>query len=271
MWTEPAVFVVSTGRTGTHFLAECLPKALDGVYARHEPAPDLLELGRSFRSGRLSARRATRELARSRAAEFEAARRAGCDVYLESNLHLSMLIPLLRDVFPQRRVVRIVRDGRDYVRSAFSKRTRARDGGTTFFMAEDDARTRLSPSDLPGDPWLEHWHDFDRFERVVWHWAALDRLALDAVEADPLALTLRYEDLFDPDRGPDRLRHVVDFLGLAPRLRVDDDALAEMLRGRADATQRFELPHWSEWPDGLRERFDAIAGAHMVRCGYAGG
>ncbi|MDJ0848134.1 MAG: hypothetical protein QNK04_07145 [Myxococcota bacterium] len=262
-------FIVSSGRTGTHFLAGLLPHALGDVHACHEPYPDLLELGRAFQAGRVSLGKAARLIGEQRR---DLLRRlpGGC-AYVEANLHLSSLVPALRRARPRAPIVRVVRDGRDYVRSAFSKTTRGRGGGTALFMTPEDHRDRLSATDLPGDAYAERWASLDRFERLAWHWSRLDALAADALAGDPLATTIRYEDLFDAGRGPETVRRLIGFLGLEPRLRVSDAELAELLLEKADATESYDLPHWTEWPDELTEKFHAVAGAHLSRCGYAGG
>ena len=262
-------FIVSSGRTGTHFLAALLPRVLEDVHACHEPYPDLLELGRAFRSGAVSLEQASARIGEGRRELLRGLPR-GC-AYVEANLHLSSLVPALRRARPRAPIVRVVRDGRDYVRSAFSKTTRSRDGGTALFMTPEDHRERLSALDLPGDPFHERWPELDRFERLAWHWSRLDALAADALAGDPLATTIRYEDLFDAERGPETLGRLIAFLGLAPRLRVRADELREQMREKADATGSYELPHWTRWPDELTRKFHAVAGEHLSRCGYAGG
>lgn len=58
-WDDVRVaFIVSTGRTATHFLAHLLDEALDNTLAVHEPGPQVYDLGVRLIRGELSLREA---------------------------------------------------------------------------------------------------------------------------------------------------------------------------------------------------------------------
>lgn len=70
--------------------------------------------------------------------------------YIESNNRFFSLIPVLWKLFPESKIVHIVRDGRDYVRSIMN-----RDHYTykdKIFYKKD---LRLKATDFPNDPYCE--------------------------------------------------------------------------------------------------------------------
>jgi hypothetical protein len=101
---------------------------------------------------------------------------------------------------------------------------------------------------------------FDQFQRICWHWAEINRVALAELAALPPERTLfaRLEDL---TASPSRVRELYDFLGLG--FRASDFAA-------------FARPHNVNKPeDRLLDarqtaQFNAIAEETMARLGYAG-
>jgi len=264
-------FIVSTGRTGTEFLANLLGQAFDRVDARHEPSPDLFDLAVAYARGELSSDRAESVLRRNRTAICRQVHRNRCDVYVESNNNLAYLIPVLRGCFPKYKLVHVVRDGRDVVRSWYSKTVRppGGDGREVLFLSEQDHRRRLQAIDLQDDPYRDRWAAMTRFERLCWLWAKKDSIIQDAIAGDERAMSIHFEDIFDSTRGYPGLWKIIDFLGLRARMRVSRDELAERMTMRMNRTGHHRLPHWREWSPEQMRQFVAIAGDHMVRCGYA--
>ncbi len=198
--------VVSTGRTGTKFF-ETLFADHPEVVCRHEPSPDLFDVGMA--KYRLAESDTRADIVRHRHQPVVEARAAG-RLYLESNPFLSLLIADLAEVFPRARFLWVVRDPATYVGSAYSKSPDR--SGVMRFYADDDHRPRLRATDLVGDPHADAWTGFDRFERICWYWNACNGLIDDQLsELDPCrSLTVRFEDLFG-SAGEDTLTRVADF------------------------------------------------------------
>jgi len=191
-----------------------------------------------------------------------------CDVYVEANLHLSYIIPLLIEVFPGCKIIRIVRDGRVFVRSAYSKKRKTADGKYYSFMGSNDPRKRLEPKDLSDEQYCDRWDSMSRFERICWHWVTLDSLILQSIEGYAHAMSLKYEELFNPDNGFSILNQLLDFINMKNRIHLSDEELRCLLTRKKDSTTEYILPHWRDWPDELTRQFDGIAGNYMKRCGY---
>jgi hypothetical protein len=213
----------------------------------------------------------------------------------DSSNKLSWLVPDLAALFPEGRFVHLVRDGRKVASSYFHKlgaenyddRSSAilqdwYDGLTPSALRSASAATGASPASadarggggaLPppekpywwpvprrDDPAAMAFRRFDQFQRICWHWAEVNRVALDALAALPPHRTLfvRLEDL---TKSPALLREMYDFLGLPFR---ETDFAA------------FARPHNVNRPeDRLLDarqtaQFETVAGAMMDRLGYAG-
>ena len=162
-----AVFVVSTGRTGTQFLARTFGEW--GARSHHEPGPWWLRhLSNAHASGAVGEDRAVRLLHRVR----DEALAVDQPWFEASCLDHGLVGPLLV-AFPDAEVVQVVRDPAGYVRSAQDWGA-YRFGGRPLNVLP---YRRLAPPQF--DRWnvraRVHWAGRDQFERLCWAWAAMNR------------------------------------------------------------------------------------------------
>lgn len=237
-----ALFICSTGRTGTDFFTHLVNEAVDNAWSLHEPWP-------AFRK-RASAlvRRAPNAFERVyfRWPRLWRHRRSGCTWYVETNYHLFAAIPLIRQAFPQARVVHIVRDGRAVVRSWLDR---------WRYITND----HIVPSDFADDPARYDWPHWNPLQKLAWYWKTVQQVAL---RGGP-DLVLRFEDIF-----ADGAQGVFRVLELMPEVRYDPAAVrAALARPVNENPVRF-FPDYREWPSSWREQFWAIAGAEMAKWGY---
>lgn len=190
----------------------------------------------------------------------------------DSSNKLSWLIPELAASFPRARFVHLVRDGRKVASSYFHKLGDEcyDDRSTAILQAHYDA-----PASQPAPPpekkywWplprreakdAERFRAFNQFERICWHWAEVNRLALAELSKLPGERTMfvRLEEL---RASPLEVRALYEFLGLP---------------WRDEAYGVFARPHNVNRPEDRlldsvqRGQFDAIAGDMLARLGYAG-
>jgi hypothetical protein len=163
-----------------------------------------------------------------------------------------------------------VRDGRKVASSYFHKLGAENydDRSNAILQRWHDGAGPVPPPEKPywwpvprrGDPMAGAFRGFDQFQRICWHWAEINRVALEELAALPQDRTLfiRLEDL---TASPALVRELYAFLGLPFR---DGDFAV------------FARPHNVNRPeDRLLDprqaaQFDALAGAMMARLGYAG-
>jgi hypothetical protein len=249
-----------------------LHKALataDGVEMHHEYMVHIVQkLGVSRYMGLIDSAEAARALAETHAAAVHYATTAH---WGDSSNKLSWLIPELAALLPEAKFVHLVRDGRKVAGSYFRKLADEcyDDRSTAILQAffDDPARNPAPPPEkkywwpLPrkDDLCAERFRGFSRFERIVWHWAEINRVISESLTALPAARSrvVRLEDL---QNSVHEVRTLFEFLNLPYR-----DGHARL----------FARPHNVNHPEdrlldaGQRAQFEAIASATMARLGYA--
>lgn len=247
-----AVFVVSTGRTGTQFLA----RTVEGWGARshHEPGPWWLRhLSNAHASGAVSRERAVRLLHRVR----DEALAVDQPWFEASCLDHGLVGPLLA-AFPEATVVQVVRHPVGYVRSAADWGA-YRFGGRPLNLLP---YRRLAPPQ--SQPWdvaeRFRWMGRDQFERLCWAWTAMNRAMRTQGEGSDRFRTVRFEDLTDPDRGPVELGRLVEDLGLE----VAPEALAAAVDRRVNASR----PRAGDWSATQWRTLVALTADEAAHYGY---
>jgi hypothetical protein len=261
-------FIVSSGRSGTAMLHKAL-SAAPGVEMHHEYMVQITQpLAVKRIMGMVGEAECRRVIAETYGA---AARYSEATHWGDSSNKLSWLIPDLAAQFPKARFVHLVRDGRKVSSSYFHKLGAEcyDDRSSAIFQAHvDDPRLPAPPPEkkywwpLPrrGASDAARFRGFSQFERICWHWAALNRVVLEELERLSTArcMFLRLEELTE---SPAAVSGLYDFLNLPYR--------------EADFTV-FARPHNVNRPedklltDEQRASFEAIAGAMQARLGYAG-
>lgn len=161
-----------------------------------------------------------------------------------SNLYIHF-IDAIYMLDPSVKFIFSVRDGKDFVRSAFSRRWHEQN----IFGAVP----------LRDDPSYERWPSLSTLQKNAWIWVSRNRKALKGLENVPhkQKLIVRIEDI----RKEDILYMVQKFAGIPIR----EKGPAE--KG-VNANPSFELPPKEEWTRKMNEEFEEIAGEMMRFFGY---
>ncbi len=188
----------------------------------------------------------------------------------DSSNKLSWLVPDLAAMFPDARFVHLVRDGRKVASSYFHKLGNETydDRSSAALQAWYDGSGSMPPPEKPywwpvprrGDPKAADFRSFDQFERIAWHWAEVNRVAMEglAALAPDRTLFMRLEDL---SQSPAKVLELFDFLGLPYR----ESHVAVFAR-----PHNVNKPEDKLLTDAQRAQFEAIAAPMMARLGYAG-
>lgn len=251
-----ARFIISTGRTGTKFLAKLFNQLSPNIFACHEPTPDFRKLGIDYAIGKISFEKAKKKFKIGRQAILSKLLKDGKYIYIEANCNLFSLIPIIKDIFPDYRIVHIVRDGRDYVRSAMSR---------SLFRADDKLK-RLKASYFPDDPYCKKWDKMTRFEKICWHWVKMDSIIYEATRGDKNCLTLKFEDVFDAQNQYPGMKKLIEFFDLD--MDVDFKYILSLMKKKVNKTEKYLIPDWKNWDPEKRKQFLEIAGNHMKIYGY---
>jgi hypothetical protein len=267
--TAKPFFVVSSGRSGTAMMVKALAAA-PGVAIEHEYMVHLIQPLAVRRYWGLAGAREARAVLS--ACHGTAVRYSDAALWGDSSNKLSWLIPDLAALFPEARFIHLVRDGRKVASSYFHKlAAECYDDRSTRILAAhlaDPVGVEAPPPEKKywwpqprnDDPWADQFSRFDQFQRIVWHWAEVNRVILDAFEGVPNSQrhTVKLEDLRSQ---PSAVARLFAFLGM-PR---EDQHFPIFAR-----------PHNVNRPvDHLltpqqATQFLRIAGPMMERLGYSG-
>jgi hypothetical protein len=253
-------FIMALGRSGTNFLASLLDRD-SGGRVHHEPYaldPRLIVLryagGFDAVLNELLEERFRALLPKTGRAEF----------YGEINSYLRYEVDWLRSRFNPT-LIHLVRDGRDFVRSAYIR--------GVYTPLEPDGP--IVPKD--SDPYAGEWPRMSRFQRLCWYWMHTNEFL-----ASKIGSFVRFEDvlrdygLFSDSilqptgvtiseelwrREIARPRNTSRAFNLRSRL-------VGLLRGRNRVPNLRPLPPWQDWDEDMTGQFRKICGQTMQRFGY---
>jgi len=241
------VWIVSSGRTGTQFLARYFDENFARVIARHEPSPRIRTrlVANAYAQGACSHDRVASLLRRKRR-DIDG---LASDLYIESNPFLWGAIRVLDEVFDSPLVVHVVRDPREQVRSSLNH-------GTSRGLKSIANR------------WLPYWYPSTPeagagwVERASGMWAAVNLFLAEAGAACSNYRLVRYEDLFDESHSG--LRELCGWIGV--EFRGAGSAVEPAQRINTGA--RRVIGGWADWSDAQCAAVHRITGPLMARYGY---
>lgn len=245
-----AIFIVSTGRTGTKFLARYFNANFESIQGSHEPPPRIFRLlSNAHVAGALPSRVLGPLF---HAARRVAYREAAGGIYLESNNFIYGFFDVLAALDPPPLIVHVVRDPRAYARSIIGHGSLQ--GGKfiaskllPFWYAR--VRCEFGPLQTPVGRFAGQWALVNRF---------LDRKGA----AYPYYHRLRFEDLFDESESG--LRELCGILGL-PYPGAQTRLPASR---RVNRSQRRDIGAWPTWPAGWAAELHRICTPLMQSYGY---
>lgn len=298
MIEKPSIVVTSIGRTGTKFFYALFKEILPDGTVLHEPdvlnivqyegmARRIEELGTQIRESGAYNLLVRKALGRWSLIELSDARVRGTleapgaieavldqrqrfvrsrpgSVYVESNVGYYGLADILKETHRHCRVVYLVRDGRDWVRSNMNWGQMYGKGSLRALVAH----TWPTAPEIPADPDGERWEAMTRFERLCWAWARLNGYALQAVAENWDAQVFKFEEIFKSESGYDALERLIRFATQLPGL----DGFEPRVEGWLDRQihrSKPGFPDWPSWSARHREAFWATCGPLMEELGYA--
>ena len=253
-------FVLALGRSGTKFLSSLLSKDSRGV-VHHEPHDydDKLLLLRHAGTFDQTVDRLLEE----RFAQL-LPRQDGVEFYGEVNSYLRYEVDWLRRKFDPV-LIHLVRDGRDFVRSAYIREV----------YTPRQHEGPILPRD--GDPYAERWVELSRFQKLSWYWAHTNEYLGRRVPGfvrfeDLLADYATFEEKILRPTGVSISRQLWQREVGRPKNTSRRFRMRQMarrwLRGKRQGRPSRPLPPWKQWDDRLTTQFWEICGETMRRLGY---
>lgn len=194
---EELFFVLSTGRSGSESIARTLSQH-PSIHCHHESKPTSIRLSVEHLHGTRSQRRIKEELEHL----FYRLSIYGNGLQGESDHRFSVLLPYLKELLPQARFIWLVRNGRDFVSSAFSRgwfsdeelgyRSGKKSNATSWKWAYYRPQAHLC-----GEMPEAEWKRMTPFERNCWYWWRWNQWIEDGLQGLPKErwTLVRLEDL----------------------------------------------------------------------------
>jgi hypothetical protein len=156
---------------------------------------------------------------------------------------------MLRKCFSNPKIVHIIRDGRDVVRSWLNKGK----------YAPTDQATRLTAEDVDGDSHSDEWNNMNPLEKASWEWTVVNQ----TIENSDPDLTVFFEELFLENN-----ERIFDILNLMDDVEYDKSEVLDQFSRKRNATKNPLIPRGNEWPETWRKQFQKLAGGLMEKYDY---
>lgn len=235
-------FILSMGRSGTQSLSDLLNKT-PGALVVHEPFIEAVPHQEAFHDPR----KAKEYIQNFRKKEsYSRVHKLDIETYGEVNSFLRRHCNALKTAFPKAKLLHLVRDGRDVIRSMYSRET--------MKPRAYDTR-RIYPRE--NDPWRDEWPRMLRFEKLCWYWMVENKYLRECI-----GKTIHFEKII---LEYDYFKKNV----LKPlNLEISRETWEEIINKPKNATVSHKLPHWSKWDKRTKEAFERICGEEMRKSGY---
>ena len=238
-------FILAIGRSGTMFLSQLLNKSPNALVV-HEPVRSDF---RAYKQAFYSEIRAHKYIRKFRKKEiFLRNRKNTIEIYGEVNSVLRRHCNAIKKSFPKAKILHLIRDGRDVVRSMLSRKT----------MTNEDQNTKnIMPEN--GDLWYNEWSSMNRFERLCWYWDVENRYLSENIEN-----TIIFEELIS------NYEYFKTNLLIPLDLEISEEIWQREVKTPKNITPKYNLhPHWTKWDQKNKENFFRLCGDTMNKLGYS--
>jgi hypothetical protein len=252
-------FIMALGRSGTHFFASLLAKSPNAL-VYHEPMPeDQIYFGLRNRGNFNLVLDSYLE----RRFQKLLPPKDSCQIYGEVNSYLRCEIDWLKKRFDPV-LIHLVRDGRDFVRSAFTRE-----------IYTLNAKNIVVPPD--DDPDAGQWDTWNRFQKLCWYWKhtneSLGSKIEKTVRFEQLITDYRYfdENILKPtglDIGFDLWKREVKKPKNTSKSRIMKQKIRAVVLARGKNQRIKPIPHWTQWDQKQIHQFDEICSETMKKFGY---
>ena len=260
------LFILSTGRTGTKFFATLLNKD-PKVIIHHEPYKYDKQI--LFYAYSKNFNKITDDLLRNRFGELIPTSDS-IELYGEVNPYLRYSVNWLNENLPKSEIFHLIRDGRDYIRSAYTRKV----------FTKDDLQQTIVPKD--DDPYSKVWHNFSRFQKLCWYWQHTNQYLLNRVDR-----LIKFENVLND------YNYLYNNILKINNLNISKNLWREYVDNPINTSKskfkyliikklvnkilfrvkykipRDSLPDYKNWTHSQKEQFEEICGEIMLKCGYS--
>lgn len=261
---KKVVLIVSTGRTGTKFFEGFFNSIYDNVYCVHEPFPDLSQEGADYLKGKMDSEYLKYIFLNSRNLHLKNLTLSKKNIYIESNGGLSYILPVLHEILPPFKVVHIVRNAKDWVRSAYSRQIK--DGSDLKLIYLREEAWKLRVDEITETSNLT-WNNMNLIEKLAWTWKTKNENIMLYLSNYKNGITVKFEDIFYKDHcGLDEILDYLDDYQFGKNKLIT--SCKDLLPDQVNSTSKFAIPDFDEWDVQDKIKFETITSSLMRELGY---
>ena len=256
-----SVLILSTGRTGTKFLAAVLGETNPEVKVFFE-AGERSRLINIFSNAFLAGIVPDWFLlAAWRKAIYKPLSKAQSQnkKYIDSNNYLYAIAALWPELYPNLKIIHIVRDPRTYIRSHLNWSQSRFKSFIANYLTPFWQPTAYLLNEMR---WTE-WIRLSKLERFAWIWNYKNKFIAQITKSQTPYLCIRFEDLFENPQPGQTFNHLLDFIDLPECDQVEKYFLTSI-----NASKKGKIPSWKQWPDELCRSILRFCGEGMESYGY---
>lgn len=234
------VFVLSTGRSGTHLLA-ALAERVRSVEVHNEPVVELVPFAQQAYEADGSSFEALRTAVLFARLEVIAGAYLRGDTYLETSPRMTFLAPHVVDAFPKARFLHLVREPCQFVTSAIRR---------GFYDGQYTDAARIVPV---REPEKSLWAGWSALQKNAWLWNETNAfIEAFKTQMGPRVMTVLSQGLFS---DPDAFFEICDFLEVPrPSRTVIERTIRKPVNAQMETSAFPDPKHWTEDQKGeLRE------------------
>jgi hypothetical protein len=254
----PSVFILSTGRAGSKFLAALLDQS-GNVTAYHEPRPTLQYF--SNYAFHCQDEEILSKIINAARMELILEVFIKNKIYVESNQCLAFFAPVIANLFKKSKFVHLVRHPGDFVRSAIRKGWHKNDS------IWESGRVKMADKNL--------WSKMDQIEKLSWVWNITNRFIEEfksGIEDDRINVC-KLENLSE---NKEKIKELLQFA----RARDTQWEKIKVLQKEGvnkfrigpneppNMKKTYDFPVYTEWNNGMKKKLKTIVNDLAVLYGY---
>lgn len=231
-------FIVSSGRTGTHFLADYIDRYVHP--ARHQPNPDGYDVAHAY---------ARKEINLDSVVKWLNERDLGN--IIEVNPFLFSMIEPINTLWPEAKCIYVIRDPVAFCRSGIKRawyREKTDSYYTDFYYPE-------APQ-YPLDPYRDAWSKMRRVQKIAWYWRFLNATICSGLNPKKTCV-VSFEAIFNPPYSG--MRTILEYLGHGDRwfpeamnniISASTNTLEDLVESDIPSIQEIAFNwNWKAYPD----------------------
>lgn len=255
--TQP-ILVISTGRTGTIFLSRLFADLYPDTASYHERGASrviqiLTHLHFSHLLPKSGLKFAWNIL---KGDEIETCKK---QFHIDSNNFLYGLASLAPELYPNLKVLHIVRDPRAYVTSQLNFSLQKSASFIGNYLIPFWQPNPFLVGELP----LRRAFGFTRFEKYCWIWNFKNRTMEKLENSKTPYMRIRFEDLFNGINLEEYFWKITDFLGLPRAQNIRKKFLIP-----ANTSKTTLFPEWREWTPQQAAKLQSLCSEQMGKYFY---